>query len=231
MRHAFTLIELLVVIAIIAVLAGMLMPALSTVREAAKTMGCASNQRQCMMAIATYAGDWNGLTPPAEGAVAPNIYTSRNWYTNLYREEYLPVEQVSTYDLSNAAYMASLRWPNLASCTAFKPMTSPTGAYGCTNFGVRWDFDPTYTGCTFNNVGSIRISRLKADMPFLADTIYTANHWRAGAYWSADALINTVAVHLAHGRRRAVVAYSDGRAGARDVGQLTAERVQITLAP
>ena len=153
LRRGFTLIELLVVIAIIAILIGLLLPAVQKVRESAARIKCANNMKQIALGCYSYESAYGNL-PPGRNPATPTEFTGAGGWTY----QLLPfVEQQPLFNACQQNFHANVGNPVPLYYCPSDGRGDITGSGGTTlgqtNAGLTWYVG--VVGSTYNPDGTV----------------------------------------------------------------------------
>jgi prepilin-type N-terminal cleavage/methylation domain-containing protein/prepilin-type processing-associated H-X9-DG protein len=157
-RRGFTLIELLVVIAIIAILIGLLVPAVQKVREAAARIKCSNNMKQLGLAVHN-CNDTNGRLPPQAGTFGGAYYGPLFFHLLPY------IEQDNTWKMAS-----NLDYSGRVGVLTVNPRTT-------VNVGVIW---PTWDSVNTGNYTFLRQTRIPTYQCPSDGTLGNGLDWQPG---------------------------------------------------
>ncbi len=201
-RNAFTLVELLVVISIIALLMGVLLPALTAARKQGQATVCRSNLRQIGIALNFYAEAWNWFVPRGTGS------SGNTWF-----------QQVMPY-LGGRQKMVDFRDVKIYRCPGYPNKNQPI-CYVVN--GWRFTSPSDTTGTTIEEPTRIFGLKKLDTKIYMADSedgawreiVIDPNHasWFENDVWSTNHLASNVSATQteSNGRRVARIRHSQGK--------------------
>jgi len=173
-RAGMTLVELLVVIAIIGILIGMLLPAINSVREAARLVSCQNNVRQIALAVLNYSSAHNERLPALWQTPAPNLNPDPDpWRNFSWRVDLLPHLEQSALANSvdgNVLPLASDNLPSVSEVLAiFQCPSTPGSPRRVQSLGPdprRGGFQDVWVGaCDYSAIHDVANSEADAPLP------------------------------------------------------------------
>ncbi len=214
MGRCFTLIELLIVIAIIAVLAGMLLPALSKTKEHVATLICTSKVKQVNQACLQYTGDFNDYFP-----------TRLRGWTSGEKKPGFPVYMAETNMITAEIVSCDVINPWSGKAEKMNPLRSGT-VIGL-NPALSWNDDSNWSA-----VGSILVSRTTATVKAPAGLISVAETCWGGnndvtQQWSNR--FGECPYFLPYGGGNGVVAFRHNSWSTTNMGFLDGHAVKVSL--
>ncbi|MBQ6598753.1 MAG: type II secretion system protein [Lentisphaeria bacterium] len=193
LRGAFTLVELLVVIAIIAILAGMLLPALNQARESAKQISCQGNVKSFITALFNYQGDYGDYVPHHTGFGRVLMYANDGYNKNAWKllfAPYLGIKNIPAYDPINsdqcgkATKFLSDNHLKVYKCNSIVKLTN--AGFLNDSYDIGWYYNNSNPPKSWDSGYRMRHIQKKppSEVVGYGDTAVQSSDW--GFYWNAS---------------------------------------------